>query len=301
MVLSRTKLFAHHAIVSVSSSIAPTSTLIAASLSADQLRVLRCYGRWQDFHDGPRLRGEPLLAALPRYPDAVLVAGCQRSGTTMLTRVIAAAHGFRRFELTKDDELDAALILAGQLRIPEDSRYCFQTTYLNEKVEEYRTLGAGQKLIWVLRNPHSVVYSMMKNWQAFGLDELYDGVVARRIRPSAKLGGSWWRRLREPSNLQKACAAYAAKTPQVLEIRRMLDPAQLLVIDYDEIVRSPAEWFSRIFSFIGEPYDPVYINKVRADSVIKARKMSDGLRQKIDAQAMPAYRRCLALIQRETT
>ena len=52
---------------------------------------LRRYATWQDFHSGVRRRSGSLLEGLPRYPDCVLVAGCQRSGTTMLTRLIAAA------------------------------------------------------------------------------------------------------------------------------------------------------------------------------------------------------------------
>ena len=59
--------------------------------------------------------------------------------------------------LTTDDELDAALALAGLVDLPLERRYCFQTTYLNERYEDYRTLDAGQRLIWVLRNHYSVV------------------------------------------------------------------------------------------------------------------------------------------------
>ena len=88
----------------------------------------------------------------------------------MLTRLIAGAPGFTRLALTADDELDAALALAGLIDLPVGSRYCFQTTYLNECYADYRMLGPGQRLIWVLRNPYSVVYSMLYNWGRFALD-----------------------------------------------------------------------------------------------------------------------------------
>lgn len=154
-----------------------------------QRAALRRYQTWRRFHHGPRKSGQPLLKSLPRYPNCVLVAGCQRSGTTMLSRVIAGARGFQRFALTPDDELDAALILAGEVDVPTDRRYCFQTTYLNEKCGEYGTLGPDHKLIWVLRNPYSVVYSMVNNWKPAALTRLYEGcaiqgTMSARLRRS---------------------------------------------------------------------------------------------------------------------
>lgn len=143
-------------------------------LPPDQRIWLRNFRTWQRFHHGPRQEPGPLTKTLASYPDAVLVAGCQRSGTTMLTRVIARSRAFRGLALTHDDELDAAITLAGYLELPRDKRYCFQTTYLNERYPEYRAMGAGQKLIWVLRNPASVVYSMVYNWKRFALNELYE-------------------------------------------------------------------------------------------------------------------------------
>src|SRR5690349_15327847 len=74
-----------------------------------QRGVLRRFRSWQRFHHGPRQQSTPLLKNLARYPDCVLVAGCQRSGTTMLTRIIARSVDFTSFALTHDDELDAAL------------------------------------------------------------------------------------------------------------------------------------------------------------------------------------------------
>jgi len=231
-----------------------------------------------------------LLQRLPRYPRCVLVAGCQRSGTTMLTRVLAGAPGFARLKLTRDDELDAALALAGFIDLPDDRRYCFQTTFLNECFPDYRTLGPGQRLIWVLRNPYSVVYSMLYNWRRFGLNQLYAtcGVDSTAWRPRLPwpLG---------PSRLEKACLAYRGKIGQILSIRHLVPATQLLVVDYDMLIASPGDWLPRIFGFAEADYDAAYARLIQRDSANKADRLSSAARRRIEQIALPTYRECSAL------
>jgi hypothetical protein len=210
----------------------------------------------------------------------------------MLTRLIAAAPGFTRLELTADDELDAALALAGLIDLPLQSRYCFQTTYLNERYEDYRTLNSGQRLIWVLRNPYSVVYSMLNNWQRFGLNELYEGcgmpdAADARLR---RTGLIW---PLGPSRLEKACLAYRGKVAQIRAIRDMLSAEQLLTVDYDVLVKAPEYWLPRIFEFAGAPYDAGYAQRIRSAPANKARRLSVRARRLIDQLALPTYRDCL--------
>lgn len=270
-----------------------SGALTPADLAPGERAVLRRYRTWQRFHTGPRQAQQPLLAGLARHPDCVLVAGCQRSGTTMLTRLIARSRGFQSLALTADDELDAALVLAGEVSVPVDRRYCFQTTYLNERYAEYRLLQPGQRLIWVLRNPRSVVYSMLYNWRRYGLNELYDSCVAAQPAGAQQISR---RALFGPSRAERACIAYAGKTAQIMVIRELIPATQLLVIDYDRMVAAPQEWLPRIFAFIGAAYDPRYTDGIRADSVHKAQAMSRSLAARVESLAAPAYRQCAQLI-----
>jgi Sulfotransferase domain len=272
-------------------------TIAPADISRDQRPWLRRYRSWRRFHRGPRRGDRPLLKNLARYPDCVLVAGCQRSGTTMLTRIIAHSRGFQPFALTHDDELDAALILGGYVDVPQDRRYCFQTTYLNERYEEYRNLAPGQRLIWVLRNPYSVVFSMVYNWRRFALNELYEGCGALRT-PPARVRRSWLPWPIGPSRVEKACFAYSCKTSQILSIRELVHPEQVMVVEYDELVQSPHVWLPRLFAFVGEAYDSSYATRVRTNSVGKADRLSARLKERIRKHAAPAYERCLALTDR---
>jgi hypothetical protein len=270
------------------------SVLRLDDVAAKQRESMRRYATWGRFHHRLRKSGRPLLKNLARYPNSVLVAGCQRSGTTILTRVIACASGFQQFAFTPDDELDAALILAGELDVPSERRYCFQTVYVNEGWREYRTLGPDQKLIWVLRNPFSVVYSMVYNWKRAALRRLYDSCMAEpelSLRPPR----SHWPWPFGLSRLEKACLAYNTKTSHIELIRDLVPAGQLLIVEYDEMVSAPQAWLSRIFAFINEPYDPRYAEAMRADSVSKARRLSAHARQLIEQHAVPVYRRCLAL------
>ena len=118
---------------------------------------------WKRFHKEVRLKGCHLLRMLGKFKNPVLVAGCQRSGTTILSRVITQSDGMVNYPSRPDDELDAALILSGVEEHESRGRYCFQTTYLNECYTEYFRDEYDYKLIWVLRNPFSVVYSMKYN------------------------------------------------------------------------------------------------------------------------------------------
>lgn len=233
------------------------------------------------------------MTAIGKYPGCVLVSGCQRSGTTMLTRVIAGACGFGRFAFTHDDELDAALILAGLIDLPSDTRYCFQTTYLNEAFGEYGTLLDSQKIIWVLRNPHSVVYSMVYHWRRFALNELYSSAVAKS-QEITSLGPFPWPI--GPSMIERACIAYAWKTRQIHTIRNLVPTGQLLVTDYQELVDQPAIALGRIFDFIGEPLRPEYSKNISRGSLNKADRLSRRERALIDEIALPAYDECRALI-----
>jgi hypothetical protein len=212
----------------------------------------------------------------------------------MLTRLIARAQGFARLALTKDDELDAALALAGFLDLPQDTRYCFQTTYLNECFREYGTLKHDQRLIWVVRNPYSVVHSMLKNWRRFALNELYEG-CGMQTTSSKRLQRSHLPWPFGPSRLEKACLAYRGKVAQILSIKAIVKPDQLLVVDYDRLAAKPQETLPAVFQFANAPYDPKYAGEIRKTSLSKAERFSRRTRKQIERLTWQTYSECAQL------
>jgi hypothetical protein len=71
----------------------------------------------------------------------------------MLAREIAHSRGFQQFRLTHNDELDAALILAGNVGVPHDRRNCFQTFYVNEQFLEYAFMVPDQEPVHLMACP----------------------------------------------------------------------------------------------------------------------------------------------------
>ncbi len=89
---------------------------------------VRPLNSWKEFEKHVRIAGYPLLARLDDFKDAILVAGCQRSGTTMLAKVITESEGIRNFWFGVDPCMDGGLLLSGYLPHEPVGRYCFQTT-----------------------------------------------------------------------------------------------------------------------------------------------------------------------------
>jgi hypothetical protein len=205
---------------------------------------------WSEFHRRVK-PGRKLLARLEHFPDPVLVAGCQRSGTTAATRLLALADGVGDYRFGKDDELDAALLLSAYVDMPVTGRGCFQTTYLNDRVEEYFE-HENFRLIWLIREPRSVIYSMLFNWRRGALRRLYAACGGARRADGTTLLGIDRDLFR--SRFEKACAAYAGKTAQVFDLVRWLGDDRILVLDYNDLVLDKARLLPELFRFAGLPF-----------------------------------------------
>jgi hypothetical protein len=242
---------------------------------------------WAQFDRKVRFSGRKLLGELDRFSNCILVAGCQRSGTTALSRLITASEGMVKFQFGKDDELDAAQILSGWVHYPSSGRFCFQTTYLNDSYPEYYE-HANYKLIWVLRNPYSVIYSMLHNWKRGALNRLFrhcgSELLAKGERRPYELLGTFG-----ISRLRKACLSYNAKTVQAAILSDTLGPARIMIIDYDDLVRNKELHLPRICDFVGLKYSDELLTKLHAKSLSKADKFSCKEAVMIESICTPFY------------
>jgi len=229
--------------------------------------------KWQQFHKKVRLTQPELFLTLQRFPNAVFIAGCQRSGTTILSRIIRNSQGFNNnFPADMDDELYAALILSGQETASSEGRYCFQTTYLNENYYEYAKLLPGQKLIWVVREPQSVVFSMVYRWGTFALNELFAGCGIGEIQSLnekyrlLKYGYHFF------PKLLKACYSYNGKSKQIFEIKKLLND-RVLIIEYEQLIRNKEQVLETVFTFIGGKYAKGTGEKLVSKSLNKKKEI----------------------------
>jgi hypothetical protein len=244
---------------------------------------------WKQFRKKVRNNNGPLLSCLKNFPCSVLVTGCQRSGTTMLSRIITQSKGMTDFWFSKDEELDAALILSGNIKINRTGRYCFQTTYLNECYDEYfNNKEDGHKIIWVLRNPNSVVYSLLYNWKRWALNELFEycGVhfLNEQDMSRYKKFGRWG-----VSLAKRACISYNAKLLQLREIITVMGTNSVMVIDYENLVKNPIDLLPPIYQFIDLEFDKKYANQIHSRSLNKKKKLPEKIQRMVNAICEPVY------------
>jgi hypothetical protein len=243
---------------------------------------------WAEFHRIVKRPGQRLLARLDRFPDSVLVAGCQRSGTTALTRALRCARGMADFRFCADDELAGALLLAGHVESPVIGRYCFQTTYLNDRFEEYFDAD-DFRLVWIIREPSAVIYSMLYNWDRGALRRLFDACGRFHLadvdwRPSRRFSFS------SPTRFEMACASYYAKALQTFRLAEKLGD-RLLVVDYDELVDSRQGLLPRIFEFAGIEPDPEALKLLHARSIGKGSRFPARIAERIRSTSGPLFER----------
>lgn len=242
---------------------------------------------WEQFNRIIRLRDCKLLGKLDDFPNSILVTGCQRSGTTMLSEIISQSDGLKSFQFTADSELDAALILSGYKSLKVGGRYCFQTTYLNNKYSEYYEHLDGHRIIWVLRNPLSVVYSMLYNWGGTP-DRLFFACGVKQLKGLDKIK---YRLLgtKGVSILRRACWGYTGKTSQLFELRSRFSHDSLMVVDYDDLVNRKEVVLPAIYRFISLEYSAEYGNNIHNKSLAKTNRLSKHERRVIKSLCYPIY------------
>jgi len=242
---------------------------------------------WAQFDRKIRFKKDKLLGELDRFHNCILVAGCQRSGTTALSRLITASDGMTQFQFGLDDELDAAQILSGWIMYPSGGRFCFQTTYLNDSFPEYFE-HANYKLIWVLRNPSSVIYSMLHNWKTGALNRLFrhcgQEFLDRAERwKYEKLGAFAIPRLR------RACLSYNAKISQTATLVNKLGSDRIMIIDYDDLIRNKRHILPKLYDFMNLNYREEYLSKLHEKSLSKSDKFTSREARIIDSVCVPFY------------
>jgi hypothetical protein len=163
---------------------------------------------------------------------------------------------------------------------------------LNDRYPEYFAHG-NFRLIWMLREPRSVVYSMLNNWKRGALNRLFDAcgaeVLARADEPLT-LGRAWL----GPSRLAKACASYVAKTAQTSTLAERLGE-RMAVIDYDELVAHKHTMLPKLCAFVGVPYGAQLADALHDRSVNKRSRLGSREADYVDRFCLDAYARAREL------
>lgn len=243
---------------------------------------------WPQFNHIVRSNRKKLLGRLDEFPNSILIAGCQRSGTTMLAKIITQSEGVTQNWFGKDNELAAALVLSGYVKHQPKGRYCFQTTYVNERYHEYFDHSDAFKMIWLIRNPYSVVYSLLYNWPRPALMATFKMCAVYQLSGIDKImdefSGNRW-----VSPVRKASLLYKVKTLHLLDLVERLGRNKIFVVDYDDLVSNKDSMLKHIYRFVDLVYNPEYSKKIHDESINKKSKLSVKEKRIIESIALPVY------------
>jgi hypothetical protein len=218
----------------------------------------------------------PVLARLDDYPQALLIAGCDVSAATAITRLFKRLPSFADAAWDHDDELDGALLLGGLQQGTREGRHCFQTSFVRERYREYFSHD-DYRLIWIVREPRAAVRSLLGDRQ---------GALPRRtalgLAAKSEAGQG-------TSRLEKACAAYLASIRQTLELKERLGE-RVAVVDYDELTRDRARLLPALCRFAAVGCDSQVLRHLHGKSVRKG-ELASWEAAIVDQLALPAYRR----------
>jgi hypothetical protein len=227
---------------------------------------------WHDYYAATADR--PVLAHLDDYPDALLIAGCDSCAATAVTRLFKRQPCFAASSWGHDDELDAALLLAGLRDSPAAGRHCFQTTFVRERYREYFA-HAAYRLVWILREPRAAVCSLLRQ-------RALPRRTALGLAPKCASG-------QRASRLEKACATYSATIRQTVELKERLGE-RVAVVDYDDLARDRARLLPALCRFASVDCDVHVLRHLHGKSVRKPT-LASWEASIIDELALPAYRR----------
>ncbi|MBV1905165.1 MAG: sulfotransferase [Pseudomonadales bacterium] len=250
---------------------------------------------WKQFGKYIRPNGS-LLIEIDRLQNPILVSGCQRSGGTMLARVISSHQQMADFGWSKDVELDAAQFLAGNVDLDITGRVCLQSTYLNEQYHEYYNISTPFKLIWLVRNPYSVIYSMLHNWSRFALNELFHSCGVEFLRGQERADYGRWG-LWKISPLKRACYSYLGKVKQLCELRANLPNDSMLVLEYEALIRCRESTLRMICDFADLEFAVGFGAMINDHSLGKAEKISHAKKCVIEQLCESYYQRALQIAE----
>jgi hypothetical protein len=229
---------------------------------------------WSAFYAA--MGDQPLLAGLDDFSDTLLIAGCDWSATTAITRLFKRLPCFVDASWSHDDELDGALLLAGLRHRRSDGRHCFQTSYLREGYFEYFEHD-GYRLVWIVREPRAAVRSFLCN-----REKTLPRRTALGLSSKSEAGHA-------ASRLERACAAYLSSIRQMLDLKARLGK-RMAVVDYDDLAADRARLLPALCQFASVDCEARLLRHLHGKSVRKGVLASWEARI-VDQLALPAYRR----------
>lgn len=213
----------------------------------------------------------------------------------MLSRIITESDGMVRYWFGPDDELDAALILSGYVGHSPEGRYCFQTTYINEHFYEYYDQKSNFTLVWMIRNPNSVVYSLLHNYSDFALDNLFKSCGRQFATRMDNFMYSIFG-IKGIPRIRRACYAYIGKSSQIFDLRKNLSPENLIVFEYDDLSENKNVVLPELYQQVNLSFKRSYLDKINTKSLNNHKSLTFRELKIIKNLCFPVYLKAKELV-----
>jgi hypothetical protein len=208
---------------------------------------------------------EPFVpAGFPLRPDAVLIVGSQRSGTTLMRLVLEAHPSFRCF-----DEKTAYRILGGLLEaLPSDRRPVYKIPRYTEQLDAppWSDFGAppavvtygGQPVVFMVRDPLDAAASILRLRDGAWYDTWLGPILDARARRDPRFAERWSadraRAEAGPSPRAAIAACYWVYKTEALE-RYRASGMPVFAVGYERLVSEPEPVLRALLAALGAPWD----------------------------------------------
>jgi hypothetical protein len=244
--------------------------------------------------DGLRAAGRKLAGTLGRSEEPVrwdervkipvFIVGCQRSGTTMLTKLLTACPQMRVYgehhkeAFTEGVRIRPEAVIRSLIHDSPEPIVVFKPLNDTQYADNLLNIQPNTKAIWMYRHFHDVVNLLVEKWgdaQVEAVRQIADGTYSG---PGSEALGervsqedlALTRRLNERGLTPVDAAAFIWYLRNIIYYDLNLDtePAVLLS-KYEDTVTDPERYVRRLFDFIGGAFSSRYVAEVSPASINK--------------------------------
>ncbi len=217
----------------------------------------------------------------PETRTVVFVAGCQRSGTTMLGRILGQSMEIDHFPETDRRAFRPILIRGAEVLnrlISESTARCvlFKPISDSQRIADLLGEHPGSKALWVYRQYSDVANSAVVLWGDHFL-QVMQGIAEgtgdwgwREERISEDCRGVIQSLVKPGLNVWDASALFWYMRNRIFFDQELDKRRDILPVKYEALVQRPAEEFERIYRFMGVEFQPETVATVHPRSVGKS-------------------------------
>lgn len=225
------------------------------------------------------------LASRPDDHAVLAILGCQRSGTSVMSRVFfrdldtnvfrekstltGGAEGLRYIPF---DELNRRMALQ------RASLVVFKMLVESQRANEFLESVDGARIVWLFRNYRDIVSSNLKKFGAWnGINDIRPFVTGeadnwRNQGCSEETRSIIRRHFSESMNPNDAAALFWFARNQLFFEQALPEEPRSMLVEYEQFVADPGAWTKAIYRFCGRDYPGDHlVHEVKTESVSKGK------------------------------